>query len=98
MLQRVEKAGLRIAACALPARDDGAGLVVELAVDLGVEAETGQPALHLAPLSFVEADLILAFLSCLVGKDRRIGRCRQAAVDRARTGFGRVRTDEKSRN
>ena len=58
MLQRVEEAGLGIAACPLPARDGGAGRLVELPVDLGVEAETGQPALHLAALSPVESDLI----------------------------------------
>src|SRR5258708_25366869 len=39
-LHRVDEAGLRIAAGGLPAGDDGAGGVVELAADLGVEAET----------------------------------------------------------
>src|SRR6266850_2131969 len=39
MLQRVEEAGLGIAACPLPTRDDRAGLLVELSVGLDVEAE-----------------------------------------------------------
>ena len=68
MLQRVKEAGLGIAACLLPARDDGAGRLVELSVDLSVKAETGQPALHGASLSLVEADPIFGFLSCFVGK------------------------------
>src|SRR5712664_4367374 len=46
MLQRVEEAGLGIAACPLPARDDRAGRFVELSVGLDVEAEARQPALH----------------------------------------------------
>ena len=100
MLQRVEEAGLGIAACRLPARDDGAGRLVELSVDLGVEAETGQPALHVATLSLVEADLILGFLSCsrFVGKGRLIDGCRQVAVGRARTGLGSICTDENSQD
>ena len=66
MLQRVEEAGPGIAACRLPTRDDGAGRLVEPSVDLGVEAETGQSALHVATLSLVESYLIFGFLSCLV--------------------------------
>jgi hypothetical protein len=98
MLQRVEEASLGIAACRLPASDDGAGRPVEPSVDLGVEAETGQPALHVATLSLVEAYLIFGFLSCLVGKGRRIDGCQQVAVGRARTGFGNTCTDEKSQD
>src|ERR1700730_19245103 len=98
MRDGVEKAGLEIAACPLPARDDGAGRRVELSVDLGVEAETGQPALHVATLFLVEAYLIFGFLSCLVGKGRRIDGCQQVAVGRARTGFGNICTDENSQN
>ena len=75
MLERVEEAGPGIAACPLPARDDGAGRRVELSVDLGLEAETGQPALHGTALFLVEADLIFGFLSCFVGKGRRIDGC-----------------------
>ena len=69
MLQRVEEASLGIAACRLPTRDHGAGSLVEPSVDLGVEAETGQPALHVATLSLVESYLIFGFLSCL---DRKV--------------------------
>src|ERR1700676_3106168 len=98
MLQRVEEAGQGIAACPLPARDDGAGRLVELSVDLGVEAETGQPALHVATLSLVEADLIFGFLSCFIGIGRLIDGCRQVAGGRARTGFGSIRTDENSQD
>src|ERR1700719_3411468 len=98
MLERVEEAGPAIAACPLPARDDGAGRRVELSVDLGVEAETGQPALHVATLFLVEADLIFGLLSCLVGRSRRIDGCRQVAGCRARTGFGSIRADENSQH
>src|SRR3954451_22471162 len=98
MLLRVEEAGLRIAACRLPARDDGAGRFVEPSVDLGVEAETGQRALHVAALSFVEADLIFRDLGCFGGSGRRIGGCHQVAVSRARTGYGGVCADENSQN
>ena len=66
MLQRVEEAGPGIAACRLPASDDGAGRLVEPSVDLGVEAETGQPSLHVAALSLVEWDPIFGFLRCLL--------------------------------
>jgi hypothetical protein len=65
VLQLVEEAGLGIAARGLPARDHGAGGFVELAVDLGVEAETGQPALHVAALALVEADLVFGGLGRL---------------------------------
>src|SRR3979411_1399359 len=98
MLQRVEEAGLGIAARALPARDDGAGRLVTLSVDLSVEAETGQPTLHGASLFLVEADLIFGFLSCFVGKGRRIDGCRKIAGGRAQTGFGSIRTDENSQD
>src|ERR1700693_2451286 len=98
MLKRVEEAGRGIAACPLPARDDGAGRLVELSVDPGVEPETGQPALHVATLSLVETDLIFGFPSCFVGKGRRIDGCRQVAGGRARTGFGSICTDENSQD
>ena len=98
MLQRVEKASLGIAARRLPARDDSAGRLVEPTADLGIEAETGQPTLHVAALSLVEAYLIFGFLSCLVGNDRRIDGCDQVAVGRARTGIGNICTDEKSQD
>src|ERR1700692_392070 len=98
MLQRVEEASLGIAACRLPARDDGAGRLVEPSVDLGVEAEPGQPALHVATLSLAESYPIFGFLSCLKGKGRRIDGCQQVAVGRARTGFGNICTDENSQD
>src|ERR1700676_3173140 len=98
MLQRVEEAGNGIAACRLPARDDGAGRLVELSVDLSVKAETGQPALHGASPSLVEADLIFGFLSCFVGKGRRVDGCRQVAGGRAQTGFGSIRTGKNSQD
>src|SRR3954453_20876709 len=101
MLLRVEEAGLRIAACRLPARDDGAGRLVEPSVDLGIEAETGQRALHVAALCLVEANLIFGLLSCLRGNGggngRRIGGFYQVALSRARAGCGSGCTDENSK-
>src|SRR5258708_1102288 len=86
MLQRVEEAGLGIAACRLPARDDSAGRSVELSVGPGVEAETGQPAVAVFAVCLVEADLIFGFLGCFVGKDHHwIDGFRQVAGGRART-------------
>src|SRR5882724_466736 len=96
MLQRVKEAGLGIAPCRLPARDDGAGRLIEFPVDLCVEAETRQPALHGATLALVKPDLIFGFLSSVVGKDCRIDGRRRVAGGRAQTGFGGIRTDEKS--
>jgi len=58
VLQRVEEAGLRVAAGGLPARDHGAGGFVEPAADLGVEAEAVEAALHVAALVLVETDLV----------------------------------------
>src|SRR5580692_12213072 len=98
MLQRVEEAGLGMAAFHLPAHDRGARRLVERSVGFRAEAKSRQPALHLATLSLVEADLIFGFLSCFVGKGRRIDGCQQVAVGRARTGFGSIRTDENSQD
>src|SRR3978361_1900664 len=98
MLLRVEEAGLGIAACRLPTRDDGAGRLVEPSVDLGVEAETGQRALHVAALCLVEAYLVFGLLSCLGGNGRRIGGRQLVAVSRARTGLGGICTDENSQD
>src|SRR5579864_3936359 len=72
VLQLVEIARDRIAARGLPALDDRAGVLVELAVDLGVEAEPGEPALHVAALALVETDLVLGDLARLVGEGRRV--------------------------
>src|SRR6478735_3786052 len=94
MLQCVEEASLGIAACRLPTRDDRAGRLVEPPVDFGIEPETGQSALHVATFSLVESYPILGFLSCLVDKGRRIGRCQQVPVSHARTGFDNICTDE----
>ena len=79
VLKLVEKAALGIAAGGLPARDDGAGLLIELAGDLGVEAEPGEAALHVAALALVEADLILGGLAGLLGEGRRLDTGRQVA-------------------
>ena len=98
MLQRVEEAGLGIAACRLPASDDGPGRLVEPTADPGIEAETGQLALHVATLSLVEAYLIFGFLSCLVGNSRRSDGRELVAVGRARTGFDDSCTDENSKD
>src|SRR5205807_7164686 len=45
VLQLVEEAGLGVAAGGLPAGDHGAGRLVELAGDLGVETKSGQATL-----------------------------------------------------
>src|SRR2546421_5430586 len=62
VLQPVEVAALGIAAGGLPARNHAAGSLIELAGGLGVEAEPGEAALHVASLALVEADLILGGL------------------------------------
>jgi hypothetical protein len=98
MLQHVEEASLGIAASRLPTRNDGAGRLVEPSVDLGVEAETGQPALHVATLSLIKSCQIFGFLSCLVDKGRRIGGCQQVTVGHARTGVGNICTGKNSKN
>jgi len=56
VLELVEISAGGIAACRLPSPDHRAGLVVELARDLGIEAKTGQPALHIATLTAIEPD------------------------------------------
>ena len=98
MLQRVEEASLGIAARRLPASDDGPGRLVEPTADPGIEAETGQLALHLATLSLVEAYLIFGFLSCLVDNSGRSDGRELVAVGRARTGFDDSCTDENSKD
>ena len=97
MLLRVEEASPGIAAGRLPARDDGAGRLVEPSVDRGVEAETRQPALHGAAFSLVEAYPIFGFLGCL-GRSHRIDGCRLLAVVCARAGFSDICTDEDSQD
>jgi len=68
VLQLVEEAGLRITAGSLPAGDHGAGGVVELAGGLDVEADPGQPALHVAALRPVEAELVFGDLIRFLGE------------------------------
>ena len=98
MLQRAEEASPGIAAGRLPPRDDRAGRLVEPSVDSGVEAESGQPALHVAALCLVEPYPIFGFLSCILDNSSRIGGCQQVAVGHARTGFGNICTDENSQD
>src|ERR1700761_5787941 len=77
VLQRVEIAGDGIAARGLPALDHRAGVVVELAGRLGVEAESGEAALHVAALAAVEADLVLGGLVGVLGEGIRVDAGRQ---------------------
>src|SRR4051812_16643086 len=98
MLRRAEKPSVGIAAGRLPTCDDGAGRLVEPSIDLAVEAEPGQPALHVATLCLVETDLIFGFLSTLLDDGGRIGGSQQFAVGHARAGFGIICTDENCKN
>ena len=50
-----------------------------LPVGLGVEAEPVEPALHVAALAFIEANLVLGDLVTLFGVGRRIDARRQVA-------------------
>src|SRR3954470_12870815 len=79
VLELVEVAGLRIAAGGLPARDHGAGLLIEGAGDLGVKAKPGQPALHVAALALFEPDLVFRNLVGFRGKGRGINAGGQVA-------------------
>jgi hypothetical protein len=74
VLQGVEVAALRIAARRLPARNHDAGGASELAGRLDVEAEGSQPALQVAALPAVEAELIFGDLATSSSKiaDRRL--------------------------
>ena len=98
MLRRAEEPGVGITASRLPTCDDGAGRLVEPSIDLGIEAEPGQPALHVATLCLVKADLILGFLSALLDNFGRIGGGQQLAVGHARAGFGNICTDENCKD
>src|SRR5689334_12806515 len=66
VLQRIEVAGLRITAGSLPAGDHSAGVLVELASGLDVEAEARQAALYVAALALVEAELVFAHLGAFI--------------------------------
>src|SRR6185437_10361325 len=79
VLQRVEEAGRGITARSLPARNDGAGRLIELAVHPGVEAEPGQSPLHVTPLRPVESDLVFGDLGGLRREGSGIGPGRQIA-------------------
>ena len=79
VLQRVEIAARGIAAGGLPAGDHGPGRRIELAGDLGVEAEPGKAALHVATLALVEADLVLGGLVGFVLEGRGIDALAQVA-------------------
>ena len=62
-----------------------AGRLVELAGDLGVEAEPVEPALHVAALALVEADLVLGGLVGFLLEGRGIDAGGQVAGG---VGFG----------
>ena len=81
MLQRVEVSGLRIAAGGLPTGEHGAGVLVELAGGLDVEAEAGKAAPHVTAVHLVEAELVFGHLRAVFGKGRRIdaGTCGEVA-------------------
>ena len=62
-------------------------------VDLGVEAETGEAALHVAALTPVEADLVFGHLVGFIGEGRRVdtrgqiaGRVRRTVLQRGDAG------------
>ena len=98
MLRRAEEPSVGIAASRLPTCDDGAGRLVEPSVDLGVEAESGQPALHVAMLTLDKTDLIFGLLSAFLDNGRRIGGRQLLAVGHARAGFGYICADENCKN
>src|ERR1019366_7399163 len=86
VLQLVEETGLGITARGLPARDHGAGIIVELAGHLGIETKPIQPALHVAALTLLETDLVFRGLVGLLGEGGGIDAGRQVA----RRGAGPV--------
>ncbi len=98
MLRRAEEPGVWIAASRLPTCDDGAGRLVEPSIDLGAEAEPGQPALHITTLCLVKADLIFGLLSAFLDNSRGIGGRQLLAVGHARAGFGNICTGENCKN
>ena len=93
MLRHVEEASFGIAARRLPARDNGAGRLVEFSVRLGIEAEARQAALNVATFCLVEPDPVFGFLA-RVGEDRGVDGCHLIADVCTRTGFGNASTDE----
>ncbi len=84
VLELVEVAGRRIAARGLPALDHRAGLVVELAGRLDVEAEAGETALHVAAQVLVQPDLVFGDLIGRFGEGGRIDASGEVARRRRR--------------
>src|SRR5947208_1127853 len=79
VLQPVEVTGLGVAARRLPARNHRTRRLVELAGNLGIETKAGQPALHVAALAFVEADLVFRGLAGFLSERQGIDAGRQVA-------------------
>src|SRR5258705_8942476 len=79
VLQPVEVAGLGVAARGLPARNHRTRRFVELACNPGIETKAGQPALHVAALAFVEADLVFRGLAGFLSERQGIDAGRQVA-------------------
>src|SRR5262249_39134878 len=78
VLKLVEIPAGGIAACRLRSPDGRAGLVIELAGNRGIEAKTGQPALHITTLAAIEPDLVLRELVGILGEGRRVDGCQIA--------------------
>ena len=83
VLELVQIAGCGIVARRLPALDHAAGRFVELAVDLGVEAEAVEAALHVAALALVETKLVFRDLVGVLGEGRGIDAGGQVAGRRS---------------
>ena len=84
VLERIEIPALRIVASGLPAGNDSAGIRIELAASLDVEAEAGQAALDFAALVAVEAELVFSELARFFCEGGGI----DANTGRERTGCG----------
>ena len=84
MLQAVQKAAAGIATGGLPTLDHRAGRFIKRSVDLSIEAKSSQPALHVAALTLVEANLVFGDLGCFVGEGRGIDASGQVSGRRAR--------------
>jgi hypothetical protein len=96
-LQRADKAALGIAAGGLPARDYGAGGVVEFPAGLGVETEAGEAALHVAALAAIEAELVFRGLVGLFGERQGIDAGGQVAGCGRRTILQRGNAGQRQR-
>ena len=80
MLELVEITAFGIAACRLPALDRSTRVVIELAGCLGLEAESVQSPLHLAPLGSVQTDLVFRRLVGVFGEGGGIDARRQMSL------------------